>query len=184
MHWMFMPIRRYAEFSGRSRRMEFWMFMLFQVILYGGLFTVFLAATGAAASGSNGMASAGAAIMGFVGLMISFFLIWLALLVPSLAVTVRRLHDTNRSGWWFGAYFLMNIGMNVVSGAMMTALGQGADSPEQMMMAMGGLFGIMGLAMLIYALVLLVFFFLDGTPGPNRYGPDPKGRADAGSVFA
>jgi uncharacterized membrane protein YhaH (DUF805 family) len=164
--------------------MEFWMFMLFQVLLYSGLVVLFIAATGSAMSSPADSAAAGAVIMGFVGLALVFFLVWLALLIPSLAVTVRRLHDTNRSGWWFGAYFLLNIGMNILSGAAFAAMGSTASSPEQLMLAMGGLAGIMGLALFIYALVLLVFFFLDGTPGPNAYGPDPKGRADAGNVFA
>jgi uncharacterized membrane protein YhaH (DUF805 family) len=183
MHWMFLPLKRYAEFSGRSRRLEFWMFMLFQVLLYTGLVFVLFGVIGAAAA-TGDAAGAGAAILGFAGFVLVFFILWLVLLVPSLAVTVRRLHDTNRSGWWFGVYFLLNIGMNAMSGAMLATLGQTARSPEELMIAMGGAFGLFGLVMFGYALVLLVFFFLDGTPGPNRYGPDPKGRADAGNVFA
>ncbi len=183
MHWMLMPLKRYADFSGRSRRTEYWMFVLFQFLLYVGLFIIFIAALGA--SFSNNPSSDGmAGLAGFAMLLLICFVLWIALLVPSLAVTVRRLHDTNRSGWWFGAYFLINIGFNVVSGAMLTALGQNASSPEQMMVAMGGLFGIFGIGMFIYAITLFVFFCLDGTPGPNRYGPDPKGRADAGNIFA
>ncbi len=183
MHWMLMPLRRYAEFSGRSRRTEYWMFVLFQVLVYGALIVAFIAMAGAAvASGDfNGAVAAG---FGFIVLLLIFFILWLAFLVPSLAVTVRRLHDTNRSGWWFGAYLLANVGFNIVSGAMMTTLAQRASSPEEMMTAMGGLFGVFGIAMFVYAITLFVFFCLDGTPGPNRYGPDPKGRADAGNIFA
>jgi len=58
-----------------------------------------------------------------------------------------------------------------------------AQSPESLGAATA-LYGIIGLAMFGYGIVLLVFMFLDGTPGPNRYGPDPKGRANAGDVFA
>jgi uncharacterized membrane protein YhaH (DUF805 family) len=183
MNYMFMPLRRYADFSGRSRRLEFWLFVLFQFLLYAGLFAILIGIIGAAAA-TGEVAGAGAAILGFAGFALIFFIVWLALLVPSLAVTVRRLHDSNRSGWWFGVYFLLNIGMNIISGAMMTAMAQSSRSPEELMVAMGGAFGLFGLIMFGYALVLLVFFFLDGTPGPNRYGPDPKGRADAGNVFA
>jgi uncharacterized membrane protein YhaH (DUF805 family) len=59
----------------------------------------------------------------------------LAVLIPSLAVTVRRLHDIDRSGWWI----------------------------------------LIGLVPLIGVIVLLVFALLDGTPGDNRYGSNPKG---------
>ncbi len=183
MHWMLMPLRRYADFTGRSRRTEYWMFVLFQLLVYGALFVLFFGLLGTAFT-MNNQSGAAAGIIGFIGLMLVGFVIWLALLVPSLAVTVRRLHDTNRSGWWFGGYLLANFGFNIVSGAMLTTLGQSASSPEQMMMAMGGLVGLFGIAMFVYAITLLVFFCLDGTPGPNRYGPDPKGRADAGNIFA
>ena len=58
----------------------------------------------------------------------------LVVLIPSLAVTVRRLHDIDRTGWWI----------------------------------------LIGLVPLIGAIVLLVLALLDGTPGNNRYGPNPK----------
>jgi uncharacterized membrane protein YhaH (DUF805 family) len=58
----------------------------------------------------------------------------LAVLIPSLAVTVRKLHDIDRTGWWI----------------------------------------LIGLVPLIGTIVLLVFALLDGTPGDNRYGPNPK----------
>ncbi len=71
-----------------------------------------------------------------VAVILIHFAVTLALLVPSLAVTFRRLHDTNRKGWWI----------------------------------------LIGFIPLIGQLVLFIFYVLDGTPGPNRFGPDPKGR--------
>ena len=69
----------YATFSGRARRSEYWWFSLFFAVVY------FLAAVvGTAAHVS---------ILGPVAI--------LALLLPIIAVSVRRLHDTNRSGWWY-----------------------------------------------------------------------------------
>jgi uncharacterized membrane protein YhaH (DUF805 family) len=169
MEWMLLPLRRYAEFSGRSRRMEYWMFILFQFIVNIALYALLFAIGGAGimlAAGGN--ANVGAATMGG-GMIIIFALIAIVgfgLIIPSLAVGVRRLHDTNRSGWWIMAplagYVLMVVGAVVQSGAL-AAVGS--------------------LVTVILAIVLLVFFFLDGTVGVNRYGPDPKGRADA-SVFA
>ena len=64
-----------------------------------------------------------------------FGVLVLAIVIPSIAVTFRRLHDTDRSAWWI----------------------------------------LIGLIPFLGALVLLVFTLLDGTPGDNRYGPDPKG---------
>lgn len=117
---MFEALKRYAEFSGRSRRKEFWLFILLSVIL--NLFATVLDLTVFSSMLIE-------AEMGIVSAVVV-----LALLVPSLSVQVRRLHDTNRSGWWILLAFLPILG----------------------------------------GLVLLVFNCLDGTPGDNRFGPDPK----------
>ena len=169
MEWMLLPLRRYAEFSGRSRRMEYWMFILFQFIVNIALYALLFAIGGAGimlAAGGN--ANVGAATMGG-GMIIIFALIAIVgfgLIIPSLAVGVRRLHDTNRSGWWI---------MAPLAGSVLMVVGAVVQS--------GALAAVGSLVTVILAIVLLVFFFLDGTVGVNRYGPDPKGRADA-SVFA
>ncbi len=75
-------LNKYATFSGRARRSEFWWFILFNF------------AAQIAASIVDGII---AAIIGFSALA---FLVMLALFIPGLAVSVRRLHDTGRSGWW------------------------------------------------------------------------------------
>lgn len=71
--------RKFATFSGRARRSEYWMFTLFNAIVYGALLLV------DALLGTN---------------MILALVYILAGAVPSLAVSVRRLHDTGKSGWW------------------------------------------------------------------------------------
>jgi uncharacterized membrane protein YhaH (DUF805 family) len=71
--------QKYATFDGRARRSEFWWFALFSF------------AVGVAASLLDSALGSGRLINGLVSL---------ALLVPSLAVGARRLHDTGRSGWW------------------------------------------------------------------------------------
>lgn len=76
--WFLEPLRKYATFSGRARRMEYWMFSL-AVFIGSLLFAVVDVAFGTA-------------VLGIV--------FALAILLPALAVTVRRLHDTGRSGWW------------------------------------------------------------------------------------
>jgi uncharacterized membrane protein YhaH (DUF805 family) len=85
MDWMLMPLRRYAEFSGRSRRKEYWMFALF-AFLVGIVLSIVERIVGLDA------------VVGPYGFLLLLF--WLAFLVPSIAVGIRRLHDTNRSGWW------------------------------------------------------------------------------------
>lgn len=90
MEYMWMPLRRYADFSGRSRRKEYWYFhlgligaFLVTIILFGGSGVLF------------DPYSAGSSVTAVVVVIAA-----LALIVPSLAVQVRRFHDQNLSGWW------------------------------------------------------------------------------------
>ncbi len=171
MHWMLMPVKRYAEFSGRSRRMEYWMFQVFLWLVYFAIIVLMMVVGGGAMMGvgsgnPNAILAAGGAVM-IVGAI--YFLFALAMLIPSIAVAVRRLHDTNRSGWWLLAplagYVVMFVG---------AAVGGSAGG----ILAMIGMIAALGLA-----LMLIVFMFLEGTRGPNQYGPDPKGEA-LDQVFA
>ena len=85
----------------------------------------------------------------------------LAIIIPDIAVSVRRLHDTNRSGFWLLApiatYILVIVGLVSQSRAIS---------------------GIGLILTLVAAIALLVFYFLDGTAGDNRFGPDPKSRGN------
>ncbi|GLI86343.1 membrane protein [Rossellomorea marisflavi] len=98
MSWFLKGLKQYADFSGRARRQEFWMYMLFYsifgIILYG------VAVIGMA------MQSEGIILLG----MGIYILYTLALLVPTLAITVRRLHDTGRSGFWYFIGFVPLVG--------------------------------------------------------------------------
>ena len=96
----------YTNFSGRARRSEFWWWTLFAFLM--GILTVI-------------------PILGW--------LIALAMLLPNLAMQVRRLHDTGHSGWWW----------------------------------------FIGLIPIIGFIVLLIFYVTDSKPGPNQWGPNPKG---------
>lgn len=174
-----MPLRRYADFSGRSRRMEFWMWVLFQFIIGIAFLMVIMAVGGAAMLSGDPtqlMAMGGIVLV----LYLLNFLLMLAFFIPNLAVTVRRLHDTNRSGWWimlfWGPYLVMMLSAFVIGAGAATNNQDGA-------MAGGLLYLLASIVFLAGCLVLLVFMFLEGTRGPNRYGPDPKG-ADTGQVFA
>lgn len=104
--WYFDVFKKYAVFSGRARRKEHWMFFLINFIIAVVIGIV------------SSLIGANDALSNFYSL---------ATLLPSIAVGVRRLHDTNRSGWW-----------------------------------------------LLLPIVNIVFLALDGQPGNNRFGSNPK----------
>jgi len=132
MQWYLKVLKQYADFTGRARRTEFWMFVLFNFIASIVLNLVdVLIGTANFSTTSTGFSVTG-------GLLSTIYA--LAVLVPSLAVSVRRLHDTDKSGWWV----------------------------------------LLALIPIVGAIILIVWFASDGTPGANRYGPDPKQDVMAG----
>src|ERR687893_2971680 len=118
MGWYLEALKKYAVFSGRSRRKEYWYFVLFSVIV-SLVLSAIDALLGISSSTNVGL------LGGIYGL---------AIIVPSIAVSVRRLHDIDRTGWWI----------------------------------------LINLVPIVGSIVLLVFYVLDGTPGQNRFGPNPK----------
>lgn len=91
MEYMIMPLKRYADFQGRSRRKEYWMFVLFQLLLLVPVMLV-LSLFSAPEAGEESM-------LGGI-LLIIFGLIYLGVfMIPGLAVQVRRFHDQDKSGW-------------------------------------------------------------------------------------
>lgn len=151
VEYMFMPFRRYADFRGRSRRMEFWSFALFNAIIYAILAGVMIG-TGASLSSlsdtDNAAANAFALFFSGFGLLLGIY--WLATIIPTLAVTVRRLHDRDMSGWWYLGFMVLSL---------------------------------IPLVGFLVSIAFLVIMFLPGTPGPNRFGADPKDPEDT-QVFA
>lgn len=117
---VFQALKRYADFTGRSDRPEYWLFFLFVILVAFGFGILNVVLSGASGQ-PNGL------VMGLYGIFI------LAIIIPSLAVGFRRLHDTNRSAWWILISFLPLVG----------------------------------------SIILIVFYCLPGTPGPNRFGPAP-----------
>lgn len=105
MGWMIVPLRRFADFSGRARRMEYWMFCLFLIIMTVVIMFGLMAygeATGRLEPASDGKGPSEWSVYTTYAL----FLFWAAMLVPYLAVLVRRLHDSDKSGWWILIYFV------------------------------------------------------------------------------
>jgi uncharacterized membrane protein YhaH (DUF805 family) len=97
MDWMLMPYKRYADFSGRSRRKEYWMFVLFFVIVYAICYALiftglpkFDPATGQMTGGGGALSMLGTALL---------LIFALGSFIPALAVQVRRLHDQDKTGW-------------------------------------------------------------------------------------
>jgi uncharacterized membrane protein YhaH (DUF805 family) len=93
VNWYALAFRRYFNFKGRSRRREYWWFTLINTGIMGMLALLFAITQSAASSESSEPAAA-------VFWMVVLWLFIIAVTVPSIAVGVRRLHDTNRSGWW------------------------------------------------------------------------------------
>jgi len=95
MEWYIEALSKYADFSGRSRRREYWYFHLFNLIISIILFGMCVSLVNVT----------GIAVLGFL-----YFLYSLFIFIPSLALIVRRLHDTGRSGWWFLIFLVPIIG--------------------------------------------------------------------------
>lgn len=85
MYWFLAALKKYATFSGRAQRAEYWYFVLFYLLIFLGLSVV---------DSITGLYGTEAGMGLFGGLLT------LGLFIPSIAVGVRRLHDTGRSGWW------------------------------------------------------------------------------------
>lgn len=81
MEWYLKVLKNYAEFSGRARRKEFWMFTLIHLIITYGLIIL-----------------GGVLELQFLSVIAGIYI--LGAIIPNLAVSVRRLHDTGKSGWW------------------------------------------------------------------------------------
>jgi uncharacterized membrane protein YhaH (DUF805 family) len=88
MNYYFEVLKKYAVFNGRARRKEYWMFFLFTIIITYALYFLDVI------------------IFGSKGMHLFYSIYCLATFIPGIAVTFRRLHDTNHSAWW---YFILLI---------------------------------------------------------------------------
>ena len=158
--------KKYFDFKGRARRSEFWWFVLFVIIVSSAL--TFLSALVPA--------------IGYLSLAFS-----LAVIIPQFAALVRRLHDTNHSGWWallmvlcFLGYYgcfayllgpnienLVNITDPMEMGMQMVDSIQASPGVATAMMVC--LFGA-----IILAIVNIIFAVFDSKWNTNKYGPSPK----------
>ncbi len=129
---------KFADFTGRARRSEYWWFYLFAQLV--------------------GSVTCG------IGSLVCF--------IPMMAVTVRRLHDTGRSGWW---YFLPLIIMLVGMCIFIPLVIAGDINKNDLMTGTGAVIYLVSLlAVLAISIMLLVFCCQDSHRGENKYGPSPK----------
>jgi len=102
MGLMFAPLKRAFDFSGRSRRKEYWLFVLFVwVLLFILLYLDSAFGLGGTATSYSGMDPEGGASVGFKMTGGYLSIAWLVLaFIPGLSVSIRRLHDQDKAGWW------------------------------------------------------------------------------------
>jgi uncharacterized membrane protein YhaH (DUF805 family) len=165
--WAKRPIEKYADFGGRAPRAEYWWFVLALIVVYIVLSIV------------EGIVGINHMIFGAYGPLTA--LLWLATIVPSIAVSVRRLHDTNRSGWWLLLPVIPYCLALLLGGAAIFRVAAGGAGQPGMMAGLG----VASIFLMIGAvgwIVLLVFYVLPGTPGDNRFGPNPYGVGGASAA--
>ncbi|MEP7007238.1 MAG: DUF805 domain-containing protein [Sphingomonas bacterium] len=105
---MLLPLKRYADFNGRSRRTEYWMFHLaITIALVAAIFFI-LAVASTMRAVDDGFPVAMRIFLGLVAIG------WLAIIIPSLAVQVRRFHDQDLSGWFVLLGFIPYVGGIVI----------------------------------------------------------------------
>ncbi len=183
MNLMFQPFVKYVDFQGRARRSEYWLWFLFQIItsiVFSVLHNVI----------DHGSATGPAKIVESI--------FNLAILLPTIAVAVRRFHDIGRTGWWYlfslvVLVIAMIVYISVNNAEFMNAmksiggLAGKTDTTDGAMALLSALKPMalwVGLPWFLASVVTFIFNVLDGTPGNNRFGPDPKGRgASVAKVF-
>ena len=146
LEWAILPVKRYAQFWGRAPRAEYWWFTGASLMI-----TLMGDATDWAIGSEAGIFD---------------WALSLAFLIPGIAVTVRRLHDTDRSGWWI---FSMVVPAAMMAFEVVQAdLAGLPDDADPGALLMGGV-----ILFFFGAVALLIFSLQRGTNGPNRYGADP-----------
>lgn len=145
---------RIWDFKGRSRRSEFWWCMLL-VLIANFLISQFLV------------------FLPLVSVVVSIVIMFFG-----LAVTVRRLHDTGKSGWWVLISYALHTGYSyyVITSPLITQLLVSSNMNKVIEKNMGELMMFSGLSFstAIVALLVIIFCLLDSTPSPNQYGESPK----------
>lgn len=171
MKWYIECFKRYADFNGRARRKEYWWFMVINFIIILictiGLIVPLLKTLYAnAMSGTELEAYEETDIILAVlknPFLYIYFFYYLAVLIPGIAVTVRRLHDIGKSGFWA---FL------IYGGSLLGSISSVFQESN-----IGAYFTLVLISFAIL-IVSLVWMFSNSQYGPNQYGPNPKGEGN------
>lgn len=173
--------RKYITLSGRASRSEYWWWTLFLTV--GSLLYAYVAHT--VLSPYIGIDLETVSMAELARVIAIGWGFWLVTILPTLAVTVRRLHDVGRTGAWVVAPWLLNAAS--VYGAMiarpnqMRALGLTPIDGDPWLG--GALMYAAGLALTILSINMLIWMLKAGTRGENYYGPDPRG-GDAAASYS
>lgn len=143
---------KYATFSGRARRSEYWYFYLFNILV--SIVLTILARV-------------------VPSLIYLSYIYSLAVLIPGLAVAVRRLHDIGKSGWYLLAPLVPYLLLIIVI-VFAFVLG---NEPSTLLWI---IIGIFVLGVLALTIMLLVWLCTDSQPGENKWGPNPKEMPNSG----
>ncbi len=173
MKWFFKCFKQYADFSGRARRKEYWWFTLINfiimaILIIGMLVPVIKLGYSSAMSGGsmNDVDPMELAMSIFKNPCLYLYLVYyLAILVPTISVFVRRMHDIGRSGYWAFLYFGLSLIGQVVNFSFQS---DGAK----------GITVITSMVILFISIFFLVWLFTNSQYGPNQYGPNPKGEGN------
>lgn len=174
MKWFFKCFKQYADFSGRARRKEYWWFtvinfIIMLIFIIGLMVPIFKMSYAVTMSGGdledfNEMEMVAAMLKNpFIYIYLIYYL---AVLVPSISVFVRRMHDIGRSGYWAFLYFGITLIVQIVN---MGNYGTGVTI-------------IIGMVLLFITVLFLVWLFTDSQYGPNQWGPNPKGEGNPEEV--
>ncbi len=168
MMYMFKPFTAYANFNGRARRAEYWQWTLLMFgvnLAYSGMLRILPQAYIAPVNWISWAWAAGT-------------------LIPGLAVTVRRFHDVNKTGWWTLFLLLMpflliycSIALYFFSAKYVPGKGDINTTKDYIWMAIPAIIGL-------FAYIPPFFFLLqDSNPQSNRFGGNPKKPGNADAVF-
>ena len=173
-------LRKYADFSGRATRAEYWWWVLATLIVSFAVAAI------------DGFVNALAAPYSFSPFSAIF---GLAVLLPDLAVTTRRLHDIGKSGWWQLAWFaIAGTGWLIFAVGLaftLVSLFSGGGWNDDFFNDVKFIAFVPAIVTLVIALLVSLAVFIwallwmvrQGESGPNRFGPDPRALDDESSDF-
>ena len=167
MRWFMFCWQRLFDYAGRSRRREYWLFLLFDQLLSALLLGIALSSSPVASLTAGKMDVDAVTILA----LLVFMGYSLAALLPYFAVTVRRFHDVGRSGWWL----ILVIGVMVFNRlGIVASLSSKCETPFLAANLQSVFLTASQVATWVWIYLLITVFLRDGEPTENKYGPSPK----------